>query len=46
MKTDNPELYAILRRRPLGVALHLPGKAGRRIMIWGYTAAQKVFGFN
>ncbi len=46
MKKEHPELYRVLRRRPLGIALHLPGKAGRKIMIWGYTIAQKVFGFN
>ena len=45
MKADHPELYGILRRRALGVALHLPGKAGRQLMIWGYTIAQMVFGF-
>ena len=46
MKVEHPELYRVLRRRPLGIALHLPGKAGRAVMIWGYTVAQKIFGFN
>lgn len=46
IKAENPELYKILRRRPLGICLHLPGKVGRKIMIWGYSVAQKIFGFN
>ena len=46
MKAEHPELYKILRYRPLGICLHLPGKIGRKIMIWGYTVAQKIFGFN
>ena len=46
MKAEYPELYKILRWRPLGICLHLPGKVGRKIMIWGYTVAQKVVGFN
>ncbi len=46
IKAEYPETYKALRWRPLGIALHLPGKAGRAIMIWGYGVAQKVFGFN
>lgn len=46
MRREHPELYRTLRRRPLGIALHLPGKAGRAIMIWGYTLANRIFGFN
>ncbi len=46
IKAEYPEWYRVLRRRPLGMALHLPGKAGRAVMIWGYGVAQKIFGFN
>lgn len=46
MKAEYPELYRELRYRMLGMGLHLPGKAGRRFMIWCYTLAHKVFGFN
>ena len=46
MRKEHPELYSILRRRPLGMLMHLPGKAGRTVMIWGYTLANKIFGFN
>ena len=46
IKAEYPEVYKKLRRRPLGVALHLPGKVGRKIMLWGYSITQKIFGFN
>jgi len=46
MKRDYPEVYKQLRYRPLGIALHLPGKIGRKIMIFGYSVSQKIFGFN
>lgn len=41
-----PQVYRRLRRRPLGIGLHLPGKAGRHIAIAGYKISRKVFGFN
>ena len=43
---EYPAVYKQLRHRPLGVALHLPGKVGRKIMLWGYAISQKIFGFN
>lgn len=46
MKRDYPSVYKQLRHRPLGIALHLPGKLGRKIMILGYSISQKIFGFN
>ena len=46
MRREHPELYRILRRRPLGIGLHMPGKAGRTVMIAVYTLANKIFGFN
>ena len=46
MKTSHPQIYRSLRRRPLGMLLHLPGKAGRMVMIKGYKLANKIFGFN
>lgn len=46
MKADYPALYRELRRRPLGILLHLPGVLGRKIMIMGYAVSNKIFGFN
>ncbi len=46
MKRDYPDVYRQLRYRPLGIALHLPGKVGRKIMLFGYSVSQKIFGFN
>ena len=46
MKRDYPEIYRTLRYRPIGMGLHLPGKAGRAFMIFVYKTANKIFGFN
>ena len=41
-----PEVYRRIRWRPLGIAMHLPGRVGRFLMIMGYKISQKVVGFN
>ena len=46
MKRDYPKVYRQLRRRPLGIALNLPGKLGRKFMLFGYAVSQRIFGFN
>ena len=42
----NPELYRKLRHTLYGIIMNLPGKAGRKISVFGYRIAQKVVGFN
>lgn len=46
LKAQQPEVYTKLRRRFLGIGMHLPGKVGRAITIAMYRVAQKLFGFN
>ncbi|MGN0794692.1 MAG: glycosyltransferase family 2 protein [Aristaeellaceae bacterium] len=46
LRRDYPEVYRQLRHRPLGIALHLPGRIGRKLMLLGYTVSQRIFGFN
>lgn len=46
MRARYPQLYSTLRRRPLGMLLHLPGRAGRAVMLFGYDVSNRIFGFN
>mgnify|MGYP006366052939 CR=1 FL=1 len=46
MKETDLYLYKKLRYGLLGIAINLPGKAGRKIAVWGYRIAQKIFHFN
>ena len=46
IQSENPRVYRVLRHRLLGFLTHLPGKAGRLVMIAGYTITRKIFGFN
>jgi len=46
LRDQNPRVYDFLRRRLMGRMLHLPGKAGRRVVVRGYTVARRIFGFN
>ena len=46
LREAHPETYRTLRRRPIGRLLHLPGRAGRRIVCLLYRLAQKIYGFN
>lgn len=46
LKTANPELYPHIRRSVLNMGTNLPTELGRRIGIFGYRIAQKIFKFN
>ena len=46
LREHDPETYAKIRRSVMGVATHLPGKAGDKALLSGYHIAQKVFKFN
>ncbi len=40
------KLYKKMRTGMFGIALHLPGRGGRRIVKTGYSIARNIFGFN
>ncbi len=46
LREDYPQIYRMLRWRPLGIMVNLPGAFGRKIALWGYGVSQKAFGFN
>lgn len=46
MKETDLYLYKKIRYGLLGIAINLPGKFGRKIAVWGYRIAQKIFHFN
>lgn len=46
IKCVAPDNYALLRRRPMGVAVHLPGRLGRRLVLGAYRISRKIYGFN
>ena len=46
LETKDPTLFAMVRKTFLGRAIRIKGKLGKRIVLWGYSISQKVFGFN
>lgn len=46
LKKTDKKMYRHLRTTLLGFCLNLPGRPGRRIVVWGYKAARKFVGFN
>lgn len=46
MKAQNPAMYMRIRYRLMGVLLHLRGKPGRKLVVWGYKASRRIVGFN
>ena len=46
MKRDYPAIHRELRRRPLGILVHLPGAWGRKMIMFAYAVSNKIFGFN
>ncbi|MBE6887843.1 MAG: glycosyltransferase family 2 protein [Ruminococcaceae bacterium] len=46
LKAHNKELYRAVKHTAMGAAMQLDGKLGRKIMVTGYTIANKIFAFN
>lgn len=46
LREHDPEAYRKIRRSVMGIATHLPGKAGDKALLSGYHVAQKIFKFN
>ncbi|SHI99621.1 glycosyltransferase family 2 protein [Parasporobacterium paucivorans] len=46
LKKENPVLFNKTRWTFIGLGVNLPGRAGRRITIFGYRILQKLIGFN
>lgn len=46
LKNANPKLYPRIRRSVLNMGTNLPTELGRRVGIFGYRIAQKIFKFN
>lgn len=45
-KENTPVAYKAIRRRPLGVLLHVPGRLGQHVVKDGYRLSRHFFGFN
>ena len=46
IRSENPQVYRVLRRRLMGRLVHIPGKFGRVVTTTGYRITRKLFGFN
>lgn len=46
LKKENPKMNRMIKHTLLGVIMGMPGKGGRKIIIWGYEVARKVYKFN
>ena len=46
LKKENPKMNRMIKHTLLGAIMGMPGKGGRKIIIWGYEVARKVYKFN
>ena len=46
VRDRHPWEYRKLRRSIFGIAMNLPGKAGRALAVFGYRIAKRIFNFN
>ena len=46
IQKNNPRVYQTLRRRLTGRLTHLPGRAGRALVVGLYRICRLIFGFN
>lgn len=46
LKKVNPKMNRMIKHTLLGAIMGMPGKGGRKIIIWGYEVARRVYKFN
>ena len=46
IKKENPKMNRMIKHTLLGAIMGMPGKGGRKIIVWGYEVARKVYKFN
>lgn len=46
LKSQNKAMYRMVNKMALSKPMQLRSKAGRKIVVWGYSLSQKIYGFN
>lgn len=46
LKKQNRGMYRMVNKLALSKPMQLRSKAGRKIVVWGYSLSQKIYGFN
>ena len=46
LKNTNPRMYRMVRHKFLGRSMFMHGKAGHKLIVLGYRAARKIYGFS
>ena len=46
LKAQNKAMYRMVNKMALSKPMQFRGKAGRKIVVWGYSLSQKIYGFN
>lgn len=46
LKAQNKGMYRMVNKLALSKPMQFRGKAGRKIVVWGYSLSQKIYGFN
>lgn len=46
LRTQNRDMYRMVNRLALSKPMQYQSRAGRKIVVWGYSISQKIYGFN
>lgn len=46
LKTQNKGMYRMVNKMALSKPMQLRSAAGRKMVVWGYSLSQKIYGFN
>lgn len=46
LKTSSKGMYRLVNKHVLSKPMQIRGKAGRKMVVWGYSISRKLYGFN